>query len=267
MLLLSFLLFPIALLGQPAEEAEKRKLKASLTYECADGVHISALRESQERLIAAFCKYPRWSWDGKSIACIRRNEIIVVDTASGEGRAVAQVENPRTLSYAAYQKIFFSDGLELKVYDLEKKTVAVAYSGKRFLEIDVSFDAKYLVGTAKELFGNVIYVLDLNAKTLRKIARGCSASFSPDIKLITRNVGGHAKMFLLSFSDGKEIGSIAPPPNEKFDNQFWSNHPDWITSIDENKNGRSIWIHQVSKNKAYKIEGTLNCDRPDLFVW
>ena len=52
---------------------------------------------------------------------------------------------------------------------------------------------------------------------------------------------------------------------KKFDNQFWSNHEDWLTSKSEGDE-ENIYIHHVPSGAAFQMTRSGGCDRANLFV-
>ena len=139
-------------------------------------------------------------------------------------------------------------------------------SGYRFAEIDISPDGKRLVSTVLRPIR--ILALDLETGDKRTLVRGCSASLSPNGELVTSLNGSHTELSLRSWHTGEISAVIDSPAGQRFDNQFWSNHPDWIASQKElaKKTPGYIYIHQVSTNQPFQITFEAGADRPDLFV-
>ena len=62
------------------------------------------------------------------------------------------------------------------------------------------------------------------------------------------------------------LNRMIAPSGLKFDNQFWSNHPDWIVSQSEGTYV-DVYIHQISASRAIRVTDSGDCNRADLYVF
>jgi Tol biopolymer transport system component len=133
------------------------------------------------------------------------------------------------------------------------------------MELDVAGEGTLLALTAKETFRYYVYAIDLNKEHIQKVARGCSASLSPDGSQVTVNDRSHKTLRLFDRLTGEKYMIIDAPLGTKFDNQFWSNDSDWIVSISEGE-ASNIYVHQISTNQSWRVTESGGCDRPDLYI-
>lgn len=236
---------------------------ARLVFERPDGVYLRAVPGEAERLIEGGT-WPRWSPDGRFIAFLRDGAVhrYILDEARVE--ELAPVGDPQAVAVPpGGGEVWFTDGNTVKAVAVEGKAVRTVVEGARVLELDAGPEGRTLVATVKH-FGYKVMVFDLAAGSSRTLDKGCSASFSPDGSRVTNNVDGHTRLALLHPETGKEMKSLPAPSAMKTDNQFWSNHPDWIVSMEE-VHGH-ILAHRVSDGAVWRLTELTGCDRPDLFV-
>ena len=142
----------------------------------------------------------------------------------------------------------------------------VALAHRRLSILDLSADGMRLAATVRTLLGTKVLVYDLGrGRVERTVANGCSASLSPDGRLITVNGATHRKLDLYNWQTLESEGFVSAPEGLKFDNQYWSNHPAWLVSTSEG-GGPDIYLHHVPSNTAYRVTTTGDCDRADLFI-
>jgi Tol biopolymer transport system component len=241
-------------------------LAGAAVYECGDGICKVTLETGEEALLTARGRYPRWSPDGEHVAFLRDNGVMRM-RADGSGvELLARAESPGALNYhPGGRQILFTDGREVKSFSLDGGEVKSLLRGRRFMEIDISPSGDRLIATVKEA-GFRIFAFDLSEGTERSLATGCSASLSPDGNLFTRLDRSHTRLDLRTWSAGTVRGVIESPRGLKFDNQFWSNHPDWVVSRSEGDE-EDIYAHQVSTGRAVRITTSGDADRPDLYLY
>jgi hypothetical protein len=61
------------------------------------------------------------------------------------------------------------------------------------------------------------------------------------------------------------VAQIHAAAGLQFDNQLWSNNPEWISSTTEGAKN-DIYLHHFSSDTSYKITNSGDCDRSDLYV-
>lgn len=249
---------PVLETGIPAALTE-----AKLVYEGPGGIYLQFPGEKAS-LIAEGGKWPRWSPDGSWIAFLKGKQVLRLDTESGKVHPLADTSTPKTLAVSPTGKeVWFSEGRKVKAVDIQSRDVRVLAEDGEFLEIDSGPEGNTLVATVKS-FGYKVKVFDLVSGEIRSLGKGCSASLSPDGKQATNNLDGHKELALVKIEDGSRIKTLPAPKGSLTDNQFWSNHPDWVVSIDEEHG--AVFAHRVSDGKVWQLSGGPKADRPDLWV-
>jgi hypothetical protein len=205
--------------------------------------------------------WPRWSPDGTWVAFLDGNRVSRILIESGEVEVLSEVRNPRTLAVPKLgNEVIFTDGNLVKSVNVDTGGVRILEEGRALLEIDVVGDV--ILGTQKVLGG--FRVNSSSGKEEKNYGKGCSASFSPDGTRVTRNEGDHTRLAVLDAESGEQVLMLPAPPGRKTDNQFWSNHPDWVVSMDEDSG--HIYAHRISDLSVFRISKSGNGDRPDLWV-
>lgn len=247
----------------PAFSVPEELKQARLVFQREGNVILSAPLTKGEEVTLTEGSVPRWSADGSWIAFLRGNQVGRVFPESGGVEMLSEVRNPRTLAVPKLgNEVFFSDGDEVKAVNVETKAVRVLTEGITLLELDSV--GKRLIGTQKKLGGYQVIALDLDSGDIMSFGRGCSASTSPEGDRITRNGGDHTRLAILDAVSGDTVQSLLAPPGRKTDNQSWSNHPDWVASMDEDSG--HIYAHRVSDGAVYRISRGGDGDRPDLWL-
>ncbi|MDF3128377.1 hypothetical protein P0Y35_04140 [Kiritimatiellaeota bacterium B1221] len=241
----------------------KALLRSKLVYETAQGVHLQTPGQKSEILVEG-AKWPRWRPDGKAIAFLRGEDVCVINPATKEIQILAKTQTPKTLVYSHDgSEIWFSDGKTVKAVSVTDQKERVLVQDGEFLEIDSGPESKSLVATVKS-FGYKVKVYNLENDQNRSLGKGCSASFSPDGKYVTNNLDGHQALAIVNVSNGNREKSLPAPGGMLTDNQFWSNHPDWIMSMEEESG--HLLAHRFSDGKVWKLSDVSGADRPDLWV-
>ena len=187
---------------------------------------------------------------------------------AGKSRGSLWRKRHRAVCFAPDGKsVLFSDGTFLKKVELATGRVTTLLENNEFREFDLSADGMRLAATVRTLLGTKVLVFDLGSGMKERTVanNGCSASLSPDGRLITVNSGNHRKLDLYNWQTLESVGFVSAPQGLKFDNQYWSNHPEWLVSTSEG-GGPDIYLHHVPSNTAYRVTSTGDCDRADLFV-
>ncbi len=240
------------------------QIQGAVAYEYNGGIYRTDIGQANAVCLAPEGTYPRWSPDGARLAFVVQRTITCMDADGRNAVTVAEADQPRAVAwYPDGQSILFTDGDEIKSAPVEGGASRTVVKGYDFRELDISVDACRLIATVMR--PTRLRAFDLDAGKSRTLAKGCSASLSPDGARVTNNLRGHKRLALLSWDDGTELGVVAAPEGHKFDNQFWSNHPDWLASMTEGRDG-DIFIHRISVDRAFRITALGGCDRPDLFV-
>ena len=244
----------------------KDKIAGWVVYQRPDGIYKTRVDKRQSQRLVENGTYPRWSPDGKMIAFLRGRAIMVMTSEGGRPQEIAAVDRPRAVCFHPDgRRVLFTDGKIIRSVRLSDRKVQTVLRGYDFRELDISADGTNLVATVKTATGYYVKTFELDAKRSRTVSRGCSASISPDGKYVTVNGDKHKRLNLYQWDSLRLTGYVNAPEHNRFDNQYWSNHPDWLVSTSEIK-GNDIYIHQISTNRTYGITAYGDCDRGDLFV-
>jgi dipeptidyl aminopeptidase/acylaminoacyl peptidase len=278
-LLLLILLAPLAGCGReqgrarsaPEEvragvEVLARELRGAVAYQRQDGIYTTEIGTLEAVPLAAGGVRPRWSPDGERIAFVRGEEIALVPAGGGAVRVVARDRDALSVAWEPDgSALLFAAGERVQRVDLETGAVRTVLTGYRFFELDRS--GERLVATVKGPagFGWAVRLFDLESGESRRLARGCSASFSPDGALATSLRGDHERLDLREVATGRVVGGVDAPPGLRFDNQTWSSHPDWIASESEGE-WSDVFLHEVSTGRAFQVTDTGDARRPHAFL-
>jgi len=237
--------------------------QAQLTFQRNGNIVISDLNDPENAKSVARGSWPRWNADGTWVAFIQDNQIARVFPETGQVEMLSEVRNPRTLAVPRFgSEVVFSDGDQVKAVNVNEKTVRVLADDMPLLEMDI--EENRVVGTQKILGGFRLKSLELDSGKGRDYGKGCSASFSPNGSRVTRNEGDHTRLAILDASTRKPLFYLPAPPGRKTDNQFWSTHPNWVVSMDEDSG--HIYAHRISDRAVFRISHEGEADRPDLWA-
>lgn len=238
-------------------------IRGLVACERPGGIHLARLGEQGATVLSPSGAWPRFSPDGRQVAFLRGRDIMLAAVDGGAPRRLATVAAPRALAFApGGGSVLFTDGGAVRTVDLRSGATASLLEGVEALELDAAADGT-IVFTTREWGRFAIRGFDPATRRGWRIAAGCSASLSPDGRLVTCNAGDHRALALVERERGRPAAAVVAPPGLRLDNQFWSNHPDWIVSVQQGSG--AILAHQVSTGLAWKIVAG-GCDRPDLFV-
>lgn len=242
------------------------KIKGKLIYQRSDGIYVQKISNQRELKIIEGGTYPRWSNDGKRIVFLQGKKVMVANHDGKGIQLITVLDKPQAVGFHPDGiHVLFIDGKKIMMADIRKKNVEKIWEGYRFKEFDISGDGKKIVATVKGFSGYTILLYNLNTKTIRSVAEGCSASISPDGERVTVNTSGHKTLEIYEIKSLRIAARIHAPHDDLFDNQKWSNHNDWIVATSEIK-GKNIFIHRVSSDIAYQMTKSGDSDRADLFL-
>ncbi len=238
--------------------------EARLLFQRPDGIYLATPADSSPRRVTPDATYPRWLPDGLRLVFIRDNRIMLHEIADGAERELTRGNHIRAVTVnRGNGDILFADASGIHRTGIETGKTEQLVSTKRAYEL--AAHGSVLVATetlALRGFGIRRYhAHSPDAGTL--LGRGCSASISPDGTLTTLNLDGHRELAILDVHAGSTRQTIPAPADMQLDNQYWSNHPDWIAAV---SHGGDILLQRVSDAACWQLTATGDTDRPDLFI-
>ena len=257
-----FLLFLVS----TATAAPIDKLFGKIVYQTPAGIYeIIPGTKTPYRLID-YGTNPRWSPDGKHIAFIHGNAIMLFSKKAGTIKRLATAGKAKSLCfYPDGKSVVFTDNKLLRLVEIANGKVITLLTGGPFYEVDMAGKGNRLAATVKTFTGYKVQVFDLQSGSVRTVSRGCSASLSPDGNLVTVNTQKHRVLSFFNWENLKEVAQIHAPSGMQFDNQLWSNNPEWLSSTSEGE-VNNIFLHHAPSNTSYQMTTSGDSDRADLFV-
>ncbi len=247
----------------PLAPASGGPVAGKVAFQTDEGVFVQPIG-GRPSLVVAGAGYPRWSADGTRLAAVRGHDILVIGTDSAP-RAVARAEQPRAVAWdPAGDWLYFTDADRVRAVHIGDGRLRVIASGFTFRELDIHPDGTAMVATVRS--GGVrIRSFELPGGSSRELARGCSASYSPDGGLVTNLLSGHREIGLISADDGRTRRVLKAPGGVTYDNQFWTNHPDWIAGETEGRRNDIILIH-ARTGAVHRLTDVGDAGRGDVFI-
>lgn len=240
-------------------------VKGWVIYQRPDGIYKTRVESGETVRLAVAGSHPRWSPDGRLIAFLRGSHVMVMSADGSEQRVLAETGEPQCVAFHPSSKaVLFADNTSIRSVSIADRSVRTVLTGFAFRELDMAPDGK-LVATIKDFAGFHLRAFNLITGRNWRLAGGCSASLSPDGRLVTQNSGDHRRVYLRDWEHGAPVATLDSPAGLSFDNQFWANDPDWITSASHGKL-REIFIHRVSTNQSWRVTYAGSADRADLYV-
>ncbi len=239
-------------------------VQGRLVYEREEGIAVKYLASNRSELIVPGGRYPRWTPDGNGFGCIVGKSILYVDLETGMRRVLAEPEKPGALVFTT-SSLIYSDGNQLKQVALDTEIETVLPVKGRLLELDIDRKESVLAATRKTLTGYNVDVYYLPEFTRRSSVAGCSASLSPDGRLVTVNSRSHRKLFLYSVAKNTKKKVLHSTRPQRYDNQLWTNHPDWIVVTAEGED-HDIVLQSVLDGSLWPLTCNGDSDRGDLFI-
>lgn len=261
-ILFCFLLFSVS----AATAAPIDTLSGKIVYQTPAGIYEIAVGEKTPYRLVDYGTNPRWSPDGKQIAFVHNNAIMLFSKKTGKIKQLAKAEKAKSLCfYPDGQSVVFTDNKLLRRVEIANGKITTLLAGGPFYEVDMASKGNRLAATVKTLTSYKVQVFDQKSGSVRTVSRGCSASLSPDGDMVTVNTKKHRVLSLFNWENLKEVGQIHAPSGMQFDNQLWSNNPEWLSSTTEGELN-NIFLHHASSDTSYQITTSGDCDRADLYV-
>ncbi len=248
----------------PTGQASGLAIRGAVAYQRGQDVFVKDFG-GRPRLVAKNASFPRWSPDGDSLVVVNGNKIIEVDVKSKARKTLATASDPRAVAWSSSgDRVFFTDGRRVRVVDRHSLKTRVVARGHTFRELDIDPTGRRLVSTVRGS-GISIRLFDLETGESERLAKGCSASFSPDGTLVSNLVSGHRQLVLLSSANGKRARILNAPKGIKYDNHFWTNHPDWIAGELEGRETDIVLINAID-GSVHRITQVGDASRADIFI-
>jgi len=248
----------------PAESSEPPPLTGTAAFQRGSDVYVQDIGGAP-RLLVENASYPRWSPDGESVAVVSGKRILVVDAGSGKAREIARADDPVAVAWHPDgNRVFYTDGKSVRAAPASGGASDVIATGYRLLEMDVGPGGRTLVGTHKGFDYEIVW-FDFERGENRTLEPGCSASFSPDGALVSNLLGGHQRLALISVANGGHARVLNTPGEVRYDNHFWTNHPDWIAGELEGDRRDIVLIH-AGDGRIRKVTDVGNASRGDVHI-
>ncbi|AGF79149.1 hypothetical protein UWK_02613 [Desulfocapsa sulfexigens DSM 10523] len=248
------------------ETALVDKLIGKIVYQRPDGIYMITVGEKSPQHLLNYGTNPRWSPNGKQIAFVHGNAILILTVKDGTVKQLATASKAKALCFFPDGKsVIFTDDKLLRRVDIKSRKIKTLLQGEQFYEVDIAKDGKRLTATVRGLTGFKVRIYDLQSNSNHTVSRGCSASISPDGSKVTVNGGKHRILHIHQWDSLKKIGQIHAPTGKQFDNQLWSNSPQWLVSTTEGKR-RDLFLHHINSDSSFQITTSGDCDRGDLYV-
>jgi WD40 repeat protein len=242
------------------------KLIGKVVFQKPDGIYLIKIGEQSEKHLVDYGSNPRWSSDGKQIAFLHGNRIMLLTEKNSKISHLATASKAKALCFDPDGlSIIFTDNNLLRRVDIKTGEIRTLLKGGSFYEVDIAKDGRRLTATVKTLTGFKVRIFDLDTGSARTVSRGCSASLSPDGSRITVNGKKHRMLHLYQWENLKKVRTVHAPADRRFDNQLWSNNPQWLTSTTEGKRN-DIFLHHITSDASYQLTTSGDCDRADLYV-
>jgi len=249
-----------------ASAAPIDKLSGKIVYQTTDGIYEITVGEKIAHRLIDYGVNPRWSPDGQQIAFIHGNAIMLFSKKTGEIKRLAMAGKARSLCfYPDGKSVIFTDNKHLRLVTIANNKTTTLLTGGPFYEIDMADKMNRLAATVKTFTGYRVRIFDLQNNSERTVSKGCSASLSPDGNMVTVNSQNHHVLSLFNWKNLKEVAQIHAPSGMQFDNQLWSNNPEWLSSTSEGEIN-NIYLHHLPSDTSYQISTSGDCDRADLYV-
>ncbi|MEN8190655.1 MAG: hypothetical protein ABFS19_12485 [Thermodesulfobacteriota bacterium] len=255
------------LFSQPAVSASPARPDGWLVYQTPQGIYKIHSSGKGGKLLAPKGRLPRWSPDGKKIGFIRGNDIVLMAGDGTRERLLTKGTGVRTLCFhPAGRSLLFSDKKGLHSIDLRGGAVKTIATGHEIWELDLAGKPVVMIATVKTLVGWRVKIIAPGHGKGQPVSMGCSASLSPDGRYATVNSRSHKELYFFEAKSKKKVHRIKSPRGIKFDNQLWSNHPQWlVSSVGKSKTNRRIYLNHAVSGTAFRLT-SVHSDRGDFFV-
>lgn len=240
-----------------------------LVYQRKDGIYFTTFGQQPATplKISSSGTKPRWSPQGTSFAYIDTVDIMLYELDKKSSRRITSAVNTQTLCFHPDgQSIYFNDGKRLQEISLDSGEVTQTFeAASEIRELSVSADGELFALTIKTRFGFEVQLYDRANQRFRKVAKGCSANVTPNGAHVTVLSSNHTKLVLHDTDTLKAVSEIRAPDKAKFDNQIWTNHLHWLTSIKEGKK-QDVYLHDMTTGRSYRLTELGDCIRADAYM-
>ncbi|MDP6524702.1 MAG: hypothetical protein QGI24_02700 [Kiritimatiellia bacterium] len=224
----------------------------------------TVIGETRATRLAKNGYYPRWSPDGKRIAFLRDNKVMIMTSSGRWQRRLAEVKAPWAICYHSNGKeVLFTDGDAIKSVTIDTREVRTLVSGHDYRVLDISEDGARLATSIK---GHKMLLYDFAVSEVPVIKRGCSISLSPDANFFMRNRGDHSQVVIWDWQTKELAKTISAPRGTTIDNGFWSNHQGWMVARTEAPGNENVVVYYIPDGSRTCVTFCGDSNRPDLFV-
>jgi len=214
-------------------------------------------------------KFARWSKDGKHIAVVDGDDLIVMN-ADGTDRTTllddVYVKDGCPIEFHpdGEHVLFVRRGQPPAMVNIDTKQVhetnlRANYTG----ELSISADGKRMCAR----LGHDLFAIDTATGKHRRYGRGCSSNVSPSGKLILQNTGDHRRVAITPWAGGKadhaDVRTLSP--DKTWDNHHWSNHEHYIAAQGDRGRNEAYVVH-LPTNTAVRMTWTGKVAYPDVHI-
>ena len=238
-----------------------------VVFERSDRIYFSSNEDRSSALVAEGCTYPRWVPGRNAIACLRGQDLLLIDFETREERVLSVIEKPYAINvHPNGKEVLFTNRGKVQSVGIDHGEVKTLAEGYTFYEIDISADGKRLAATVKgkSTMGYQVRAFDLEKDTSWKIGRGCAAGLSSNGDLVSNLTGNHTELLLRRWEDAERMDEVLAPDGLHFDNHSWAHQGDWI--VYQSEKSADVYAHHLSKREAYRLTAVGDVNRPDLRV-
>ena len=249
------------------------------------GIYKTTVGEQRATLLAAGGRYPRWSPDGSRIAYLLDRDVWVMNADGADPRRLASAEDPPHAVgfHPGGREVLFAVTNEIRAVTLDGGTPRVLYRDRKvLLALDMCRrDDRLMVVFLERPGYHYLRACDLTGGSSRVISSGCSANLSPDGELLTDLNGTHLSIAVRRWETGEFVRTIPGPAGYEFDNEIWSNDPDWVALQTQFKiitdtntapptvrmeRREDIFLTCATTSRVIRVTRLGDCVRPDLFI-
>ncbi|MBN1809906.1 MAG: carboxypeptidase regulatory-like domain-containing protein [Planctomycetes bacterium] len=213
--------------------------------------------------------YARWSPDGQKIAVLHNGNLYVMDADGGNRTLILSglIWNINPIDYHANgtEILFTQNNYGLRAVDIATHSLRdVATFHKYFGEPAVCLSGERMVARQDHW----LYAITPGVGDREYTSGACSPGISPCGAYVMNNTGTHTTLEIRDWDGSNKftLDATTCQPDGEWDNQHWSNHPDYIAVQGEVLVTGEVYIMHVSANDCTRVTWVGNTRYPDLYV-